>query len=333
MTVLFVKGLVALALFLLSAGFSLAETAFMSLSRLQLARLSRARPGRLDFWQKDPERALVVLLLLNNLANAGLAVLSVSMALDASSILSIPFHVGQVLFPVVGGALLILFCEVVPKVVARAYPEPLAVALAPTVRVLTDIFGPLMEGLLQRVGGLLSWLSKTVRTERAQWNQDVIRALLDNAPLGYPLRQVLKNVVGFAQTPVSAILVPRAEIAAVDLREGIDAVIRRILTSGYSRLPVHRGSIDSIEGMVYSKDLLAALRSGPLIALEDLIRPLPRVSVDASVARLLRDFREGHHHMALVVDRAGKVLGLVTLQDTLEAIVGDIAQEPRLGHS
>lgn len=332
MTLFLLKGVGALALFILSAGFSLAETAFMSLSRLQLVRLARARPGRVEFWQSDPERALAVLLLMNNLVNAGLAVLSVSMALDAAVVFHFPFHYGQVVFPLTGGLFLILFCEVGPKVMARAYSEPLAVALAPTVRVLTDIFGPLMEGLLQRVGGLLSWLSKTVRTERAQWNQDVIRALLDNAALGHPLRQVLKNLVGFAQTPVSTILVPRAEIAAVDLREGIDAVIRRILTSGYSRLPVHHGSIDSIEGMVYSKDLLAALRSGPLIALEDLIRPLPRVSADAPLARLLRDFREGHHHMALVADRNGKVLGLVTLQDTLEAIVGDIAQEPRLGN-
>jgi putative hemolysin len=333
MTAFLLKGVVAVGLFIFSAVFSLAETAFMSLSRLQLTRLIRARPGRLEFWLRDPERALAVLLLVNNLVNAGLAVLSVSMALDAAEVFHFSFRYGQVVFPLTGGLLLILFCEVGPKVVARAYSEPLAVALAPMVRVLTDVLGPIMEGLLQRVGGFLSWLSKSVRTERAQWNQDVIRALLDNAPVGHPLRQMLKNVVGFAQTPVSAILVPRAEIATVDLRDGIDAVIRRILISGYSRLPVHRGSIDSIEGMVYSKDLLAALRSGPLIALEDLIRPLPRVSVDASVARLLRDFREGHHHMALVVDRAGKVLGLVTLQDTLEAIVGDIAQEPRLGHS
>lgn len=330
MTIFLLKGALSLGLFILSAGFSLAETAFMSLSRLQLARLTRARPGRLNFWQRDPERALAVLLLLNNLVNAGLAVLSVSMALDAAVVLPLPFHYGQLVFPLTMGAVLILFCDVGPKVVARAYSEPLAVFLAPAVRVLTDVFGPLMQGLLQWVGTLLSWLSKTVRTERGQWNQDVIRALLDSAPLGHPLRQVLRNLVGFAQTPVSAILVPRAEMAVGDLRAGLDVLIRRILTSGYSRLPVHRGSIDSIEGMVYSKDLLAALRSGPLIALEDLIRPLPRVSVDAPLARLLRDFREGHHHMALVVDRNKKVLGLVTLQDTLEAIVGDIAQEPRL---
>ncbi|MBK8575504.1 MAG: DUF21 domain-containing protein [Elusimicrobia bacterium] len=329
MTIFFLKSVAVLLLLGFSASLSLAETAFMSLSRLQLSRLSRARPGRLDFWQQDPDRALAVLLLLNNLVNAGLAVLSVSMALDAVEVFHLPFRWGRVIFPVVGGAVVILFCEVAPKVVARAYPEPLALALAPLIRGFTRTFGPLMQGVTDRVGTLLSWLSRTVRTERAQWDQNVIRALLDNAPLGFPLRRMLKNVVGFAQTPVSAIMVPRAEIASVDMRLGVDGVIHRILSSGYSRLPVHRGSVDGIEGMVYSKDLLAQRRSGPLIALEDLVRPLPRVSPEAPVARLLREFREGHHHMSLVVDRSGKVVGLVTLQDTLEAIVGDIAQEPR----
>jgi putative hemolysin len=329
-TLLLLKGASALLLLCFSAALSLAETSFMSLSRLQLARLSRARPGRLDFWQQDPDRALAVILLINNLVNAGLAVLLVSIALDAVTVLGFPFHWGQIVFPLVGGILLVLGGEAGPKVLARTYPEPLALALAPVLRVMTQICGPLMEGLLRRVGGVLSWLSRTVRRERAQWDQSVIRALLEHAPVGHPLRRVLRNVVGFAQTPVSAILVPRAEIAAVDLRSGMNGLIQRILSSGYSRLPVHRGTIDGIIGMVYSKDLLASLRSGPLIAVEDLVRPLPRVQPDVPLARLLREFREGHHHMALVVDRGGKVLGLVTLQDTLEAIVGDIAQEPRL---
>jgi putative hemolysin len=330
MSLLFLKGGGALLLLVLSATLSLAETSFMSLSRLQLARLVRARPGRLDFWQHNPDRALAVILLINNVVNAGLAVLLVSIALDAAAILYFPFRFGQVVFPVGGGILLILCGEVAPKVLARTYPEPLALALAPGLRFMTRLCGPLMEGLLRWVGGLLSWLSRTVRTERAQWDQSVIRALLENASVAHPLRRVLHNVVGFGQTPVSAVMVPRAEIAAVDLRVGLEGVIQRILSSGYSRLPVHRGAIDGINGMVYSKDLLALLRSGPLISLEDLVRPLPRVSPETPLARLLREFREGHHHMALVTDRGGKVLGLVTLQDTLEAIVGDIAQEPKL---
>ncbi len=329
MTILLWKSVGAFVLFVFSASLSLAETAFMSLSRLQLARLGRARPGRLDFWQNDPDQALAVILLLNNLVNAGLAVLSVSMALDAAELLRFPFEWGRVLFPIASAVVVIALCEVAPKVVARAYSEPLALALAPMMGLFTRGLGPLMQGLLERVGLLLSWLSRTVRTERAQWDHNVIRALLDNAPMGTPLRRMLKNVVGFAQTPVSAVMVPRSEIAAVDLRLGVDGVINRILSSGYSRLPVHRGSIDGIVGMVYSKDLLAQRRSGPLIALEDLVRPLPRVTPTAPLARLLRDFREGHHHMALVVDSAGKAVGLVTLQDTLEALVGDIAQEPR----
>lgn len=329
MTLLFWKMVGAALLFMFSASLSLAETAFMSLSRLQLARLGRARPGRLDFWQKDPDQALAVILLLNNLVNAGLAVLSVSVALDAAEVWRIPFERGRILFPLVGGAMVIALCEVAPKVLARAHSEPLALALAPMMALFTRWFGPWMQGLLERMGTFLSWLSRTVRTERAQWDHNVIRALLDNAPLGPPLRRMLKNVVGFGQTPVSAVMVPRSEIASVDLRLGVDGVIRRILASGYSRLPVHRGSIDGVVGMVYSKDLLAQRRSGPLIALDDLVRPLPRVSPTAPLAQLLRDFRAGHHHMALVADAAGKVVGLVTLQDTLEALVGDIAQEPR----
>jgi CBS domain containing-hemolysin-like protein len=328
-TILLWKTVGAVLLFVFSASLSLAETAFMSLSRLQLTRLSRARPGRLDFWQNDPDQALAVILLLNNLVNAGLAVLSVSMALDAADMLHFPFEWGRVLFPVASAIVVIALCEVAPKVVARAHSEPLALALAPMIELFTRWLGPLMQGLLERVGSLLSWLSRTARTERAQWDHNVIRALLDNAPMGTPLRRMLKNVVGFAQTPVSAVMVPRSEIASVDLRLGVDGVINRILSSGYSRLPAHRGSIDGVVGMVYSKDLLAQRRSGPLIALDDLVRPLPRVTPTAPLARLLRDFREGHHHMALVADPAGKVVGLVTLQDTLEALVGDIAQEPR----
>lgn len=95
MTLLGAKLLLGLFLTVLSAGFSLAETSFMSLSRQQLARLAVAHPGRLDFWRRDPDRALAVLLLLNNFVNAGLGVLSVSMALAAAEGLGIPFAWGD----------------------------------------------------------------------------------------------------------------------------------------------------------------------------------------------------------------------------------------------
>lgn len=328
MTALGVKFILALVLLVLSAAFSMAETSFMSLSRLQLSRFSRSHPRRLDFWQADPDRALAALLFMNNVVNAALGVLSVSAALAAVEELGIPFRVGGVLFPLLTGAVIILLGEVVPKVVARMYPERLALVLAPSIQVLTDYLGPWMEGLLQRVGTLLSWLSRTIRTERAQWDTHVIRTLLDGAPVAPAFRNLLKNVIGFGSVPVTAVMVPREEIFSVDLGLGHQKATDRILWSGYSRVPVFHGSIDRVEGMVYAKDLLAQWRSEALIALEDLVRPLLRVPPETTVAQILRVFREGHHHMALVTEAAGRVVGVVTLQDTMEALVGEIAGDP-----
>ena len=327
MTVLGVKLLLGLFLTVLSAGFSLAETSFMSLSRQQLTRLAVAHPGRLDFWRRDPDRALAVLLFLNNFVNAGLGVLSVSMALAAAEGLGVPFAWGGVVFPAAAGLFLVVFGEILPKVVARGQAERLALALAPTLEIFSDAFGPWMEGLLKRTGGLLSWLSRTVRKERGQWDAAVIRALLDGAPAAHPVRELLNNVIGFGAVPVKAVMVPREEITAADLSAGKTALIERVLASGYSRVPVFRGSLDSVEGMVYAKDFLAEWRSESLIALDDLVRPVLRVPESTPLAQLLRVFRQGHHHLALVIGADGRLSGLVTLQDTLEAIVGEIAKE------
>ncbi len=328
LTALGVECLLALLLLALSAAFSMAETSLMSLSRIQLKRLTKAHPGRLEFWQRDPDRALAVLLLMNNLSNAGLGVLAVSMALAASEGLGFPFVWGSVLFPLAAAGFMIVLGEIAPKVAARLHTERLALAFAPGIRFLTGVFGPLMEGLLRWTGTLLSWLSKTIKTERAQWDAAVIRALLEGAPAAHPVRHLLTNLIGFGSLPVSAVMAPREEVLAVDMSVGPERLRERVLAGGYSRVPVFRGSLDNVEGMVYAKDFLVHWRSEALIVLEDLVRPILRVAPETPLAQLLRVFREGRHHLALVTDKAGRVAGLVTLQDILESIVGDIAEEP-----
>lgn len=323
------KLILSVFFFFFSALFSAAETAFMSLSRIHLSRLDKAHPGRLRFWQKDPDRALTVLLFLNNLVNAALGVLAVSMSLDVARRLGIPFLWAGAVIPPVTAALLILLGEIAPKIFARHAPERLALVLAPPTERVVRALGPLTQGLLKATGTLLSWLSRTVRTERAQWNASVIRSLLEGAPAVRPIKDLLQNVIRFGAVPVREVMVPREEIFAVDLTLGRDALLRRALRSGYSRVPVHRGSLDNLRGMVYAKDLLAQWRGGGLISVDDLVRPLFRVTPETPLAQVLRVFRQGHHHMALVADAHGRTIGLVTLQDALEAIVGEIAPEPR----
>jgi CBS domain containing-hemolysin-like protein len=125
-------------------------------------------------------------------------------------------------------------------------------------------------------------------------------------------------------------MIPREEIFAMDLAVPRKEFVERVLSSGYSRVPVYRGTLDKIEGIVYSKDLLTYWRSEALIVLEDTIRPVLRIPVDTSLGHIMRVFRQGHHHMALVTDKSHRVQGLLTLQDALEAIVGETAEEADL---
>lgn len=328
MTPLTVKLVLSFLLLLASAGFSCAETAFLSLSRIQLGRLRKAHPGRLDFWEEDPDRVLAVLLLGNSLTNVGLGVLSTGMALDLERLWGVPFRWGGWLVPAAVTLLVIVFGEIIPKVLARNYSEPAALALAGPVRGLARFLGPLLQGLLDRIGGLLSWLSRTIRAERGEWSAPVIRSLLQNAPLGPRLRSVLSNLLEFGNLPVSRVMVPRPEIFSVNLALPKREFIQKIMASGYSRVPVHRGSPDHIEGVVYAKDLLTFWRNESLLVVEDLVRPALRVAADTPLAHLLREFRQGRNHLALVIDRTGPLQGLVTLQDVLEAIVGEIGEEP-----
>lgn len=177
----------------------------------------------------------------------------------------------------------------------------------------------------------MSVLSRSVKAERAQWSAPVIQTLISNLNATPWLRAMLSNLVAFGQVPVSRVMVPRGQIFAVDMALPKDEIVRKVLSSGYSRVPVYfKRNFDNLVGVVYAKDLLTFWRGESLFVLEDLIRPVFRVAPDMTLAQVLREFRQGHNHLAMVVDARGHVQGLVTLQDVLEAIVGEIKEEPVL---
>jgi CBS domain containing-hemolysin-like protein len=323
------KGLLFAACLLISALSSLAETSFMSLSRLQLSRLEKVRPGRLSFWALDPDLALAVILLVNNLVNVGSGFLAAAIALDAWDAWRIPSHWGSVLFPMAAAVTVIVFGEIVPKVAARLASERIALFLAPGLRFLIRFLGPTVNGLVEATGALLERMSERVKTE-GRWDPHAIRGLLETTSLSWTARSVVTGLLDFGKRPVSSIMAPLEEVFSVYAGLPRKELLRRVAASGYSRVPVHTGTLDRALGVLYAKDLLAASRESDLIVVADLIRPIHRVSGDAPLSEILRLFREGHLHMALVTDRAGRVRGLVTLQDLLEAIVGPVAEEPAL---
>lgn len=305
-----------------SGALSAMETAFMSLSRVQLARLEKTNPGRLTFWREDPDGALTVILLGNNVVNAALGVWSASWAarLAESGGMTLSVAVGIMAFFV--GLLVVVLGEVVPKALAIHHGESWALLWAPLLRLLTIGLEPLHRHVVDAMGVALSRISHRVHRGRAQWNAPVIKALLESAPLAPPLRKVVNNILDLGHQPVIRVMVPRLEIFTVDLRRPAEEVMRGVLGSGYSRVPAHRGSLDSVEGILYAKDFLAYQRAPSLFVMADLLRPILRVPDTTRLADLLAEFRQGHHHLALVCDRQGRIQGLVTLDDVLQALVG-----------
>lgn len=140
-------------------------------------------------------------------------------------------------------------------------------------------------------------------------------------------RELIESVLKFNDKTVRELMVPRGDIVAIDIEEDRRHFLHKVIEEGYSRLPVFRGSMDNIVGIIYAKDLLTMVENGTVIVLQDLLRPPYYVPVTKKVSQLLREMQRDKIHLAVVVDEFGGTEGLVTLEDVLEEIVGDIQDE------
>ena len=139
--------------------------------------------------------------------------------------------------------------------------------------------------------------------------------------------ELMKSIFEFTDTTAKEIMVPRPDVVALDIDAPWDRLLRQVIEEGYSRLPVYRESIDTIVGIVYSKDLLSLLEHRSLIILQDIVRPAYFVHESKRISELLREFQEKKIHMAIVIDEFGGTEGIVTMEDIVEEIVGEIHDE------
>ncbi len=157
--------------------------------------------------------------------------------------------------------------------------------------------------------------------------KQVIDASSQSGTLDQTEHELIKSILQFSDITAKEIMVPRPDIVALDIRMTRDEIISKVIEEGYSRLPVYDGSIDNIIGIIYSKDLLSLLEHRLLIILQDIIRPPFYVPESKKISRLLREFQQNKVHMGIVVDEFGGTEGIVTMEDIIEEIVGDILDE------
>ena len=313
---------VTLFLLLVSALVSGSETAFFSLSGNDVRKIRRHDTPvcrRMLNLLGKADLLLATILVVNNLVNIGIVILS-------SEIIDSLFTFARFEFlfkTVIVTFLLLLFGEILPKVAAQTIPLRFAGFAARPLLVLRWIFYPLSY-VLVRTGNRIS--------ERAAHHQEIsIGELADAIDMTRTASKeehgMLSGIVSFVNTEVQEIMKPRVDMTALDIKDDYETVKRTIIESGFSRIPVYEEDMDNIRGTLYVKDLLPYINNDRDFAWQQLIRKPFFVPEHKKINDLLADFQTNKIHMAVVVDEYGSTLGLVSLEDIIEEIVGEISDE------
>jgi CBS domain containing-hemolysin-like protein len=309
----------------LSAFFSASETAVMGISRLRLRYLAQTGDRRAQLLQRlrdDPTRFLASILVGNNAVNVILA--SIATALFIAW-LGDP---GLELAMLTSTILILLFGEVLPKGLAATDGERVAMAVARPVSIVVQVLAPIAVVFNGITDAVLRAVGREMGREPAPSQEElemVVDAMEQHGVLDRDEREMIHGIIQFADTSVQEIMVPRPDILAVASDTSIGHAAKLLLSGHFSRLPVYQGTLDNVAGFVHLRDLMRA--EGADRPVGELVRPVLFVPETRKVDGLFRDMRRERVHLAIALDEHGSTSGLVTLEDLLEEIVGDILDE------
>lgn len=327
--------LVAFVLLLLaSAVFSGSEVALFSLdgaTRESLAEATDRASRRVLTLLERPRQILITILLLNTLVNVTAAILAALMTERVAEGMELSQTVVLIIEVVVLTFVLLVVSEITPKLIATQHAVAFSKFVSGPLLVLHRFFYPLSSMLASSMRGIQQRL-RTASTQRFSTDDLKAMAAIGQAhgTLEDEERELINSIVEFGDTSVREIMVSRLDMVALPVAATLPEALDIIRTHGHSRLPMYVDHLDSILGVVYAKDLLPYLKNGTSPARVDwsrLMRPPMFVPQGRKLDDLLKDFQRKKTHLAIVVDEYGGTAGMVTLEDVLEEIVGDIRDE------
>lgn len=318
-----IVSLVIAMLCLVASGFiSGSEISCFSLTESQIDDMDEEQALKVRSLLAKPERLLATILIANNLVNVTIVVLT-NFALGPL-FRDLLDWVSFLLQTVILTFLILLFGEILPKLYATNNAVKWVLFAQPALQSLMTLFRPI-SGMLVRSTSIVN----RVVTNNASINADELSQALDLTDVqANDDKQMLEGILKFGDTTASEIMTPRVEIVGIDTSSTFDQVLAQIVETGYSRLPVYDDTMDNIKGVLYSRDMLPYIGK-PLNGFDwhSLLREAYYVPESRQIDDLLEDFRKLKKHIAIVIDEYGGTQGVVTLEDVLEEIVGDISDE------
>ena len=317
---------IVLVLLMSSALISGSEVAYFSLGAIDKQKLQKKNRTNQRVLKnlENPEKLLATILVANNFVNIGIIILSAFITnnlvtIENSQVIEFILQVVLITF------ILLLFGEIVPKVYATHFALGFARFMALPLQTLEKVFRPLNSILIYST----SFVNKRLQKHRKEVSMAEISQALELTSDQELLeeREILEGIVKFGNKNVEEIMKSRVDVVSLDITTSFSKVLQVINDSGFSRIPVYINSFDNIKGILYIKDILPHSHKGNSFKWQTLIRPPFHVPETKKISSLLEEFQKSKVHLAIVIDEYGGTSGIVTLEDILEEIVGDIIDE------
>jgi len=324
-----VIALILIILAVLSFFFSASETAIIGLSKIRLRHMLQQGIKRAKSIQRlvnKLDKVIAAILIGNNLVNIAISAIVTSIFVQIYG-----YRWGVVASTFTTTLILLIFCEVTPKILSAKHTSRMALFTAPLMEVVLVILRPLIiffigiSNFILKVFGIGPVKRSPLITEEEL--KTIIEMGQEEGVLSEEERKMLHRILEFGDTKLSDVMVPKDKIIAVDINTNSDDLLDTFVEEGHARLPVYSASKDNIVGVVYARDLLYILREKGLFLLQDLLHEPCLVFGSMRVNELLKRFQTENIQIAIIVDKNKQAVGLVTLEDLIEEIVGEIEEK------
>lgn len=318
---------IVIVLLICSAFISGTEVALFSLSQKNIDDLTNddySKGAMIAKLLERPKKLLATILVANNFINIAIVIVFASSSDQLFRGIETPW-VLFLLDVIVVTFLILLFGEVIPKIYANRNNVAFSKKVAVPVAILDQLFSPITLPMRS----FILFIEKKFSAQKTNFSVDQLSQALELTQDGETTQEeqkILEGIVTFGNTEVRQVMSPRIDIFALDIEEEFEVVMRKIIEKGYSRIPVYRENIDQIEGVLFIKDLIPYIEYKEF-DWQSLIREPFFVPENKKLDNLLKEFQGMKNHLAIVVDEYGGTSGLISLEDVLEEIVGDISDE------
>lgn len=326
MNIIVTYSIIIILLILISSFCSCAETAFSCASTIRLKRWAdegNKKAKRALNIAEDFDKTLTAILILNNIVNLGCSALATVLCIELFGDYGAAVATG-------GTTLLVLtFGEIIPKCFGKEKADRIAVAFALPLKIIITILIPFIH-LFIYVKKFALFVFR-IKSDESVVTEDelkyIVESIEEQGVLEQQESEMVRSVLDFDETSVEEILTPRVDVAGIDIDSTPEEILSTIKTQRYSRIPVYEESIDNIVGILHTWDYLEAIASGKKPVLKNLITPPYFIFKTQNLSSVLSEFRRNKLHIAIVTDEYGGTLGIVTMEDLLEEIVGEIWDE------